>query len=66
MNEWRPRIAPNSTRASATTGSPRLFVPINTLVYVGAPAEKNNQLSAMTDLARNLADRRVASCSAKP
>jgi DHA2 family multidrug resistance protein len=31
-----------------------LFVPINTIAYVGVPPEKNNQISAMTNLARNI------------
>ena len=31
-----------------------LFVPIQTLCYVGIPQEKNNNVSGMTNLARNL------------
>jgi DHA2 family multidrug resistance protein len=31
-----------------------LFVPINTIAYVGVPKEKNNQISAMINLARNV------------
>jgi DHA2 family multidrug resistance protein len=31
-----------------------LFVPINTVAYVGVPAEKNNQVSALLNVARNL------------
>ena len=31
-----------------------LFVPINTLCYVGVPQEQNNQISAMINLMRNL------------
>jgi DHA2 family multidrug resistance protein len=31
-----------------------LFVPINTIAYLGVPPEKNNQISAMTNLARNI------------
>jgi MFS transporter, DHA2 family, multidrug resistance protein len=31
-----------------------LFVPIQTLCYVGIPADKNNNVSGMTNLARNL------------
>jgi DHA2 family multidrug resistance protein len=31
-----------------------LFVPIQTLCYVGVPQEKNNNVSGMTNLARNL------------
>jgi DHA2 family multidrug resistance protein len=31
-----------------------LFIPITTLSYVGAPPEKNNQVSALTNLARNI------------
>jgi DHA2 family multidrug resistance protein len=31
-----------------------LFVPINTIAYVGVPREKSNQVSALTNLARNI------------
>ena len=31
-----------------------LFVPINTMSYVGVPREKNNQISGMMNLARNM------------
>jgi DHA2 family multidrug resistance protein len=31
-----------------------LFVPINTIAYVGVPSRKNNQVSALLNLARNL------------
>ncbi len=31
-----------------------LFVPINTMAYVGVPAEKNNDVAGMTNLARNV------------
>jgi DHA2 family multidrug resistance protein len=31
-----------------------LFVPINTLVYVGVPQEKNNQVAGIVNLARNV------------
>jgi DHA2 family multidrug resistance protein len=31
-----------------------LFVPINTLCYVGVPQEQNNQISSMINLMRNL------------
>ncbi len=31
-----------------------LFVPINTLCYIGVPQEQNNQVSAMVNLMRNL------------
>jgi DHA2 family multidrug resistance protein len=31
-----------------------LFVPIQTLCYIGIPQEKNNNVSGMTNLARNL------------
>jgi DHA2 family multidrug resistance protein len=31
-----------------------LFVPINAIAYVGVPLEKNNQVSAMINLARNV------------
>jgi DHA2 family multidrug resistance protein len=41
-------------RLYQSIGLPFLFVPINTLAYVGAPPEKSNQISAMANLARNL------------
>ena len=31
-----------------------LFVPIQTMCYVGVPMEKNNNVSGMTNLARNM------------
>jgi DHA2 family multidrug resistance protein len=31
-----------------------LFVPISTMAYVGVPADKNNDVSGMTNLARNI------------
>jgi DHA2 family multidrug resistance protein len=31
-----------------------LFVPINTLIYVGVPPEKNNSVSGLSNLARNI------------
>ena len=35
-------------------GLPFLFVPINTLAYVGIPPGKNNDVSGLTNLARNI------------
>ncbi len=31
-----------------------LFVPINTIAYIGVPIEKNNEVSSLTNLARNI------------
>jgi DHA2 family multidrug resistance protein len=36
------------------TGVAFLFVPIQTMCYVGVPMEKNNNVSGMTNLARNM------------
>ncbi len=41
-------------RCYQSVGFAFLFVPINTVSYVGVPREKNNQVSAMINLARNL------------
>jgi DHA2 family multidrug resistance protein len=41
-------------RMYQSAGFAFLFVPINTVSYVGVPREKNNQVSAMLNLARNL------------
>jgi DHA2 family multidrug resistance protein len=41
-------------RVYQTVGLAFLFVPINTLSYVGIPPNKNNQVSGITNLARNL------------
>lgn len=41
-------------RAVQTLGLAFLFVPINTMSYVGVPREKNNEVSAMTNLFRNV------------
>ena len=38
----------------ARFGTPFLFIPINTLAYLDVPAEKNNQISSMVNLFRNL------------
>ena len=41
-------------RVLQSVGMAFLFVPINTLVYVGMPPEKNNQISGIVNLARNM------------
>jgi DHA2 family multidrug resistance protein len=41
-------------RVYQSVGLAFLFVPINTLVYVGVPMEQNNQVSAMVNLFRNV------------
>jgi len=41
-------------RVYQTVGLAFLFVPINTLSYVGIPPNKSNQVSGITNLARNL------------
>jgi DHA2 family multidrug resistance protein len=41
-------------RVYVSFGLAFLFVPINTASYVGVPAAKNNEVSAMINLARNL------------
>jgi MFS transporter, DHA2 family, multidrug resistance protein len=41
-------------RAYQAVGLAFLFVPINTVSYVGVPAEKNNEVSGLINLARNL------------
>jgi DHA2 family multidrug resistance protein len=41
-------------RVYLSVGLAFLFVPINTVSYVGVPKEKNNQVSALINLARNL------------
>jgi DHA2 family multidrug resistance protein len=41
-------------RVWQSVGLAFLFVPINTLCYVGVPQEQNNQISAMINLMRNL------------
>ncbi len=33
---------------------PLIFIPISTLNYVGVPREKNNQVSGLSNFARNL------------
>ena len=35
-------------------GLPFVFIPISTLNYVGVPATKNNQISSLSNFARNL------------
>ena len=41
-------------RVFQSIGLAFLFVPINTLCYVGVPQEQNNQISSMINLTRNL------------
>jgi DHA2 family multidrug resistance protein len=41
-------------RIYQSVGLAFLFIPINTMAYVGAPTEKNNQVSGMVNLTRNL------------
>ncbi len=41
-------------RVYQSIGLAFLFVPINTLCYVGVPQEQNNQISSMINLMRNL------------
>jgi DHA2 family multidrug resistance protein len=41
-------------RVYQTFGLAFIFIPINTLSYVGIPRNKNNQVSGITNLARNL------------
>ena len=41
-------------RIYQSVGLAFLFVPINTICYVGVPQEQNNQISAMINLMRNL------------
>ncbi len=36
------------------TGLPLIFIPITTLSYVGVPAERSNQISSISNFARNL------------
>ena len=43
-----------SWRAVIAIGLPFLFIPINTLCYAGIPQEKNNEVSGLTSLSRNL------------
>jgi len=41
-------------RIYQSVGLAFLFIPINTMAYVGVPAEKNNQVSGMVNLTRNI------------
>jgi len=41
-------------RVYQTIGLAFIFIPINTLSYVGMPANKSNQISGITNLARNI------------
>jgi DHA2 family multidrug resistance protein len=43
-----------SWRAVIALGLPFLFIPINTLCYSGIPQEKNNEVSGLTALSRNV------------
>ena len=43
-----------SWRAVIAVGLPFLFIPINTLCYAGIPQEKNNEVSGLTALSRNV------------
>jgi MFS transporter, DHA2 family, multidrug resistance protein len=43
-----------SWRAVMVLGLPFLFIPINTLCYTGIPQNKNNEVSGMSALSRNL------------
>jgi MFS transporter, DHA2 family, multidrug resistance protein len=43
-----------SWRAFIAVGLPFLFIPINTLCYAGIPQHKNNEISGMSALSRNL------------
>ena len=46
--------AVRAPRAIQSVGLAFLFVPINTLVYVGVPPEKNNAVSGIVNLSRNM------------
>jgi DHA2 family multidrug resistance protein len=41
-------------RMLQVVGLPFIFIPISTLNYVGVPASKNNQISSLSNFARNL------------
>ncbi len=43
-----------SWRAFIAVGLPFLFIPINTLCYAGIPQHKNNEISGLSALSRNL------------
>ncbi len=43
-----------SWRAVVACGLPFLFVPINTMCYIGIPQNKNNEVSGMNSLMRNV------------
>ena len=58
---WMMRIPPDvdfSTvvwmRIFQVVGLPLIFIPISTLSYVGVPKESNNQVSSISNFARNL------------
>src|SRR3569623_295830 len=41
-------------RVLQSIGMPFLFIPINTLVYSGVPPQKNNAVSGIVNLSRNM------------
>ncbi len=43
-----------SWRVVMTMGMPLLFIPISVMTYVGVPQHKNNEISGLTSLARNV------------
>ena len=43
---------------------PLIFIPISTLNYIGVPREKNNQVSGMSNFARNMGGSIGTPCSA--
>ncbi|MHB1023267.1 MAG: DHA2 family efflux MFS transporter permease subunit [Acidobacteriaceae bacterium] len=43
-----------SWRVVMTMGMPFLFIPISVMTYVGVPYHKNNEISGLTSLARNV------------
>jgi DHA2 family multidrug resistance protein len=58
---WMMRISPDVDFATVVwmrifqvVGIPLIFIPISTLSYVGVPRESNNQVSSISNFARNL------------
>jgi DHA2 family multidrug resistance protein len=58
---WMMRISPDVDfttvvwmRIFQVVGIPLIFIPISTLSYVGVPRESNNQVSSISNFARNL------------
>ena len=41
-------------RVLQASGLAFLFIPINTISYIGVPREQNNDVSGLTNLARNI------------